>query len=100
MSAVELKHPLSTEVEQLGYVDLKEGYIIVQPVPNDSTPAATLNRQADEGARTASRVDDLPVENARRLAATLSLEQQVRIASFVRSVELGPHCIRLQTCAR
>jgi hypothetical protein len=103
MSAVELNTPLLTKGDPLEHVNVKEGHILVQPVPDDLTPAATLNQQTEEGDRTTSRINDVQFgatnENARRLAATLSLEQQVRFAFFVRSVELGPHCIRLQAYA-
>lgn len=86
MSAVELENPLPTESEQFQYIDVKEGHILVQSVPVDLTPAAALNRHHEEGAKITSSMElqlEVTEERARILAATLSLEEQVRIAYFV-----------------
>lgn len=89
MSTVELEHPVSRQDEQIQYIDVKDGHIVVQPVPGELTPATTPDRHSEKEFNMTS-ADDLYVEvtdaKARELAATLSLEEQVRVASFVRSV--------------
>ncbi|KAL1603912.1 hypothetical protein SLS60_005504 [Paraconiothyrium brasiliense] len=79
MSAVELEHPLPVEEEQPQYFDVKEGHILVQSVPDDTTPAATPGRKFEKGANMTSNIDLLyerTDEKAKRLAAMLSLEEQ------------------------
>lgn len=93
MIAVELEHSRPTESEQIHHIDNKGGRIVVRPVPEDLTLEPTLGEHPQKDHRMSSDIGvqyEVTDERARTLAASLSLEEQVRIAYFIDFAEPEP----------
>ncbi|KAJ4296290.1 hypothetical protein N0V90_006335 [Kalmusia sp. IMI 367209] len=94
MDAIELEQPLSIEGGQVPHINTKEAIIQVQPITEYPTPATTPDEQSPrEDKMTGERDLQLNIsdERARKLAATLTLEEQISLlagADFWRSMPI------------
>lgn len=79
MASIEIAQTLSTVEEQVQHIVTKEGHILIKPVAEDVTPASTPDQISpiDNMAETLCLGSGISDKKARRLAATLTLEEQV-----------------------
>jgi hypothetical protein len=79
MTIIEIESALSTEGQFQGF-NTKGGHIVVQPVTEEMTPAATPEHHSPNGDGVIDATSfnlGTTDERARKLAATLTLEEQV-----------------------
>lgn len=101
MSATELELPLSKERGQPSHIDTKDPVIQVQPVTDYPTPVTTPDEQSPHEKDMAVKLDtqiEISDERARKLAAMLTLEEQVcnsRAFPVTEALELLP--VRLKS---